>query len=73
MNGYYRMTLTGKRGDKKNATTQVTICVSSKSYRQKKTGKRRCKKLLYAIHHVRRTPQRGDVGGVAVIRAYPIR
>jgi len=56
-NGYYRMTLTGKRGEKKNATTQVTICVSSKSYWQKKTGKRRCKKLLYAIHQVRRTPQ----------------
>ena len=44
-NGYYRQTLTGKRGDKKNATTKVTICVARKDYTKEKTGERRRKKL----------------------------
>ena len=56
-NGYYRQTLTGKRGDKKNATTKVTICVASKDYTKEKTGERRRKKLLYAVWKVRRTPR----------------
>jgi putative transposase len=56
-NGYYRHTLTGKRGDKKDARTEVTICVASKNYRHNKTGKRCHKKLLYVVRKVRRTPR----------------
>jgi hypothetical protein len=55
--GYYPLTLKGKRGNKKNATTDVKICVASKVYTKKKTGERHRKKLLYAIHKVRRTPE----------------
>lgn len=54
-NGYYKQTLTGKRGPNKKATTQVTICVATKDYTQEKTGKRHRKKLLYALWKVRRT------------------
>ena len=38
-------------------STRVTICVASKGYTDKKTGKRRRKKLLYAVWKVRLTPQ----------------
>ena len=55
-NGYYRHTLNGKVGDKQRST-RVTICVASKSYQHKKTGKRRCKKLLYVVWKVRLTPR----------------
>ena len=54
-NGYYRHTITGKRGNKKDASTKVTICVASKDYTVEKTGERRRKKLLYALWKVRRT------------------
>lgn len=54
-NGYYKHTLTGKRGENKKANTQVTICVATKDYTQEKTGKRHRKKLLYALWKVRRT------------------
>lgn len=56
-NGYYRQRLKGKCGNKKNVTTDVTICVASKVYTVEKTGKRGRKKLLYAICKVRQTPQ----------------
>ena len=56
--GYYRETLTsGQTKDKKKTSTAVTICVASKYYLQKETGKRRRKKLLYVVWKVRRTPQ----------------
>jgi len=55
-NGYYKHTLTGKVG-KKQRSTRVTICVASKYYTEKKSGKRRLKKLLYVIGKVRLTPQ----------------
>ena len=55
-NGYYRHTLTGKIQEKSRSTC-VTICVASKSYRQKKTGKRRTKKLMYVIWKIRLTPR----------------
>ncbi len=57
-NGYYRETLTSpKTKEKKKTSTRVTICVSSKNYTHKKTGKRQRKKLLFAIWKVRRTPK----------------
>jgi len=55
-NGYYRHTLTGKIQGK-SRSTRVTICVASKSYTHKKTGKRRTKKLMYVIWKVRLTPR----------------
>lgn len=55
-NGYYRHLLTGKVGGKPRST-RVTICVASKSYTHKKTGKRRTKKLLYVVWKVRLTPR----------------
>jgi len=55
-NGYYRHTLTGKvQGHTRS--TRVTICVASKSYTHKKTGKRRLKKLLYVVWRVHLTPR----------------
>ena len=56
-NGYYPHTLTGKVGGKPRSA-RVTICVASKSYKHKKTGKRRTKKLLYIIWKVRLTPRK---------------
>jgi putative transposase len=55
-NGYYRHTLTGKVGGKPR-TSRVTICVASKRYTHKKTGKRRTKKLMYVVWKVRLTPR----------------
>jgi len=55
-NGYYSHTLHSNAGEKQRAVT-VTICVASKSYTHEKTGKRRCKKLLYAVWKVRLTWQ----------------
>ena len=55
-NGYYRHLLTGKvQGNPRS--THVTICVASKRYTDKKTDKRRSKKLMYVIWKVRLTPQ----------------
>jgi hypothetical protein len=55
-NGYYRHTLVSNVG-RKRRSTRLTICVASKDYRHKQTGKRRRKKLLYAVWKVRLTPQ----------------
>lgn len=55
-NGYYRHTLTGKVSGKPRSAG-VTICVASKSYQQKKTGKRRTKKLMYVVWKVRLMPR----------------
>jgi len=55
-NGYYQHTLTGQAGGKPHSV-RVTICVASKSYTHKKTGRRRTKKLLYAVWKVRLTPR----------------
>jgi len=54
--GYYAHTMTSS-SDGKRRTTKVTICVASKSYRHKKTDRRRQKKLLYAVWKVRRSPR----------------
>lgn len=54
--GYYGHTLTSLAGGKR-CTTQLSICVASKSYVHKKTNTRRRKKLLYAIWKVRRSPR----------------
>lgn len=54
--GYYTHTMTSNAGGKRRST-KITICVASKSYRHKKTDKRRRKKLLYAVWKVRLTPR----------------
>lgn len=54
--GYYQHTMTSSAGGK-SRSTQVTICVASKTYRHKKSDKRRRKKLLYAIWKVRLSPR----------------
>lgn len=54
--GFYRHTLTGQV-DGKERSTDVTICVASKRYTHHKTGKRRSKKLMYAVWKVRQTPK----------------
>jgi putative transposase len=54
-NGYYFHTFTREEKGKTKRVT-VKICVAGKSYRHKKTGKKRYKKLLYAIWKVRRSP-----------------
>jgi putative transposase len=58
-NGFYRQRLEGKSAhDKeKKITTEVTICISSKDYVEKKTNKKRRKKLLFALWKIRRTPK----------------
>ena len=57
-NGYYHETLTsGQTKEKKKTSTTVTICVVSKHYIDEDTGKRRRKRLLFAIWKVRRTPK----------------
>lgn len=54
-NGYYQHTLRSNAGGKRRGA-QVTICVASKDFRQKQSGKRRRKKLLYVVWKVRLTP-----------------
>ena len=56
-NGRYTHTLVSHVGGKRR-TADVAIGVASKDYRDKKTGKRRRKKLLYAVWKVRGTPHR---------------
>ena len=51
-NGYYQQTITGQDGKRKSAQLTIKVCVASKAYLHEKTGKRRCKKLLYAISKV---------------------
>jgi hypothetical protein len=53
--GYYRHTLTGKAG-RQRRSVDLVICVASKGYTHRKTGRRRQKKLLYAVCKVRLTP-----------------
>ena len=55
-NGYYRHRLRGQV-DGKDRSTDVTICVASKWYTHHKRGKRRTKKLMYAVWKVRQTPK----------------
>jgi putative transposase len=55
-NGYYSHTFT-RQEKSKTKQVKVTICVSGKSYLHKKTGKKKYKKLLYAIWKVRLTPR----------------
>jgi putative transposase len=54
--GYYTHTLRSSLDGKPRSTT-VTICVASKWYVEKKSGKRRRKKLLYGVWKVRLTPR----------------
>jgi len=54
--GYYAHTLSSNKGGKRR-TTKLAVCVASKSYRHKKTDKRRRKKLLYAVWKVRLSPR----------------
>jgi Transposase DDE domain len=53
--GYYRHTLTSNAG-RKRRSVDLTICVATKQYTHRKTGRRRKKKLLYALWQVRLTP-----------------
>jgi putative transposase len=55
-NGYYPHTLTSNTGGQ-HRSIRVTICVASKGYIDKKTGARRCKKMLYVVWKVRLTPK----------------
>jgi hypothetical protein len=55
-NGYYQHTLTSNVGGKQR-TVRVTICVATKAGTDNKTGRRRSKKMLYAVWKVRRTPR----------------
>ena len=55
-NGYYQHTLTSTTGGTRHSI-RVTICVASKGYIDKKTGKRRCKKMLHVVWKVRLTPK----------------
>jgi len=55
-NGYYQHTMTSKKGNKETSV-EVTICVAGKYYLKKKSGKRRRKRLLYAVSGVRLTPK----------------
>ena len=54
--GYYSHTLVGEdHGQTRHC--DLTICVASKSYTHKKTGKPARKKLMYAVWKVRLTPR----------------
>lgn len=55
-NGYYSHTFTRQEAGK-TKRVEVTICVAGKSYLHQKTGKRKYKKLLYAIWKVHQTPR----------------
>jgi putative transposase len=53
--GYYRHTLTPGAG-RKRRSVDLVICVATKHYTHRKTGRRRKKRLLYAVSKVRLTP-----------------
>jgi putative transposase len=56
--GYYEHTLTSQsKAGAPASSTRLVICVASKQYTHEKTGKRRRKKLLYAVHQIRLTPR----------------
>jgi putative transposase len=55
-NGYYSHVFT-RQEKGKTKRVKVAICVAGKSYRHKKTGKKKYKKLMYAIWKVHRTPR----------------
>lgn len=57
-NGYYSHTFTRKEKGGKTKSVKVKICVSGKSCRHNKTGKKKYKKLLYAIWKVHKTPSK---------------
>jgi Transposase DDE domain len=51
--GYYTHTLTeGRRGRR----VELNICVATKQYSDRKTGKRRRKRMLYAVHKIHLSP-----------------
>jgi len=54
--GYYPQTLRSNASGKRRST-RVTICVASKYYKDKRTSRPGRKKLLFAIHGVRRSPK----------------
>jgi hypothetical protein len=54
-NGYYKHVLSGKDGDRV-VKASVTICVAGNPRPRRKTRRKRAKKLLYAVSHVRLTP-----------------
>lgn len=54
--GYYAHTMSRTTEGKQRSTT-VTICVSDKNFLHKKSGRRRIKKLLYAVWKVRLSPR----------------
>jgi IS4 transposase len=56
--GYYGHTLKSEKGTKgrRLCSTRLKICVARKQYKDRKTGKRCRKTLLYAVHKIRRTP-----------------
>lgn len=55
-NGYYPYTHKGKVNGQ-DRKVEVTICVASKRYTHKQSGKQRTKKLMYAVWKVRQTPR----------------
>lgn len=54
--GRYRHTLTGQRVKGKSPTTDISVCVTTKSYTYEKTGEPMEKKLLFAVHGVSGQP-----------------
>jgi hypothetical protein len=54
--GYYLHTLKSNKTGK-TRTTRVVICVASKYYTNKKTGKPSRKKLLFTVHRLKRSPK----------------
>lgn len=56
-NGYYQETITsGQTKDRPKTSVTVNICVATKCFTHKETGRRRRKRLLYVVSKVRRTP-----------------
>lgn len=54
--GYYRHTLKSNKGGE-TRTTRVMICVASKYYTDKRTGKPSRKKLLFTVYGLKRSPK----------------
>jgi len=54
-NGYYSHVLSDKDG---TGSVKVTICVAGNPRPRRKTRRKRAKKLLYAVSHVRLTPNK---------------
>lgn len=56
-NGFYQHTMVGKRGSNKKAKTTFTVCVTTKAYTYEKTGERKRKKIMFAVHNVAGQPR----------------